>query len=210
MTAPSDTPRLALSAFVIFATTITAAGITGCEGEGGGVAADLTGNLTSLTSEPSGGGGSPQIPQGGYCAAVDDWDAASAQFEQEVLDLLNERRAAAADCGIYGSFPPAAPLVMNGALRCAARNHSLDMATRGFFNHVNPDGDNPGARIAASGYSPSGWGENIAAGYPTPEAVVEGWMNSDGHCSNMMSDDFTEVGVGHNGLYWTLVFAKPR
>lgn len=153
----------------------------------------------------------PALPQNEYCAAVEDWDAAWAQFEQDVLDLVNERRAAGADCDSEGDFAPAGPLTMNGALQCAARNHSMDMAVRGFFSHVNPDGDTPGERISASGYSPSGWGENIAGGYPTPESVVDGWMNSDGHCANIMNGNFTEIGVGYyEGAYWTLVFARPR
>lgn len=86
------------------------------------------------------------------------------------------------------------------------------MSQRNFFDHVNPDGDGPGERIEASTYEWSTWGENIAAGYRTPEAVVEGWMSSDGHCSNIMNPAFTEIGVGYepDGFNWTQVFGAPR
>jgi uncharacterized protein YkwD len=147
------------------------------------------------------------VPELGYCAPVAGWSAQAVSFEEEVLALVNEHRAAGADCGSGGVFAPAEPLTMNAALRCAARLHSLDMATRGFFDHTNPDGDGPGERIAPTGYEPRTWGENIALGYATPEDVVSGWMGSDGHCANIMRAAFTEIGVGYQeNRYWTQVF----
>src|SRR5919109_1185606 len=67
-------------------------------------------------------------------------------------------------------------------------------------------------RDAVAGYT--GWsaiGENIAAGYPTPEAVVAGWMSSPGHRANILSPNFTEIGIGlaqggKYGSYWTQDF----
>lgn len=91
--------------------------------------------------------------------------------------------------------------------------HSKDMAERGFFDHVNPDGERPWDRMNAAGVT--GWaaaGENIALGYPSAEAVTEGWMNSPGHRANILNGDFNSVGVGvyeHGGrLYWTQLFAR--
>ena len=51
-------------------------------------------------------------------------------------------------------------------------------------------------------------GENIAMGYPTPEAVVDGWMNSEGHRANILNPSFTVIGVGYveQGHYWTQMF----
>ncbi len=115
-----------------------------------------------------------------------------------------------------GVFAPTGPLTMNASLRCAARKHSKDMNDRNFFDHVNPDGEDPFERIAKAGYgSFSQQGENIAGGTDSPEATVAGWLASDGHCGNLMSPNYTEIGVGaYEGLgdwtyYWTQTFAKP-
>lgn len=150
------------------------------------------------------------VPLNDYCEAVADWDAAWISFELEVLNLVNQHRAAGADCGSAGSFDPAGPLTMNDALRCAARNHSLDMAVRDYFDHYSPEGDGPGVRLDLAGYAGSSWAENIAWGYATPAAVVAGWMNSPGHCANIMRPHLTETGVGYyEGRLWTQTFGRP-
>lgn len=149
-------------------------------------------------------------PANEYCAAVADWTAEWIAWEDQVLMLVNANRAAGADCGGAGTFGAAAPLAMNEELRCAARNHSMDMAVRGYFSHTSPEGEGPGDRIEAAGYEYSWWGENIAWGYPSPDAVVNGWMNSPGHCANIMRAEFTEIGVGYySGNYWTQTFGRP-
>lgn len=152
----------------------------------------------------------PDPPGNEYCASVADWSAEWTAWENQVLVLVNANRAAGANCGSAGTFGSAAPLAMNDELRCAARNHSMDMAVRGYFSHTSPDGDGPGDRIEAAGYEYSWWGENIAWGYPSPDAVVNGWMNSPGHCANIMRPEFTEIGVGYySGNYWTQTFGRP-
>ncbi len=148
-----------------------------------------------------------ELPDNAYCAAVSNWSQHSAEFEDEVLRLVNVNRAAGADCGSSGSFDPVGPLAENAALRCAARNHSLDMATRRFFSHTNPDGERARERLDQAGYDAFTWGENIAFGQITPNQVVVGWMHSSGHCANIMNPDFTEIGVGHDpSNHWTQVF----
>jgi uncharacterized protein YkwD len=79
-------------------------------------------------------------------------------------------------------------------LDAAATLHSVDMATRNFFSHINPEGLNPSARAAAQGYG-IGAGENIAYGYANARAVVLGWMASAGHCRNILSSAI-DLGVG--------------
>jgi uncharacterized protein YkwD len=153
-------------------------------------------------------------PSGEYCDQVADWDPDLEAWEFEVLEITNQRRSEGANCGSGGSFGPAGPLSMQTQLRCAARAHSLDMVERNFFDHTNPDGEGPQVRIDAAGYQWTAWGENIAGGYPDPEAVVAGWMSSDGHCSNIMSPDFEELGVGAytdeaGTPVWTQVFGRP-
>src|SRR3954468_3344294 len=66
-------------------------------------------------------------------------------------------------------------------LMIAAQRHTADMVRRNYFEHVAPNGSDPGARITAAGYVWTSYGENIAAGYATPRAVMAGWMASEGH-----------------------------
>lgn len=141
----------------------------------------------------------------------DEWRA----YEDEVIELVNARRAEGADCRTEGRFGPAAPLTGDEQLRCAARLHSRDMGERGYFDHLDPEGVDPFVRMQVAEYSGFPGGENIAAGSPTPASVVEGWMNSDGHCANIMRAGFSEIGVGYAAVpgsdwrvYWTQVFGR--
>ncbi|MEZ4383028.1 MAG: CAP domain-containing protein [Nannocystaceae bacterium] len=173
-----------------------------------------TGILGAWASLALAGCADPEVPDIAYCDDVADWDEAAAASEEEVLELVNQRRAAGASCGGAGSFAPAPALTMNASLRCAARKHSQDMVDRDYFAHTSPDGGSPADRIAAAEYSYSTWGENIAGGSATAAGVVDQWMGSDGHCSNIMSPAFTELGVGYvaGGAYghtWTQVFGAP-
>jgi uncharacterized protein YkwD/uncharacterized cupredoxin-like copper-binding protein len=137
----------------------------------------------------------------------------SSPFEDQVVALINERRAAGATCGAT-PHPPVGPLTMNDSLRTAARNHSLDMATQNYFSHTSLDGRTFDQRIRNAGYTGSfPLGENIAAGASTPQAVVDGWMGSPGHCANIMNGAFRATGVGYAfnpgatyRHYWTQTF----
>ncbi|MBL9106287.1 MAG: CAP domain-containing protein [Myxococcales bacterium] len=157
-----------------------------------------------------------EVPSNAYCSDVASWPASSSSFETQVVTLVNQRRAAGATCGQYGAFPPAGPLTMNPALRCAGRKHDKDMITNNFFSHTGTGGTTPWNRIASAGYgSYVTAGENIAAGQSTPAAVVTGWMNSPGHCKNIMTAGFKEIGVGYApggsyGHYWTQTFAAKN
>lgn len=125
-------------------------------------------------------------------------------FEQQVLELTNAIRA---EAGL-----PA--LRFDAALSAAADKHSQDMAEKNYFSHTQPDGDRLSDRVHDEGYNYSRVGENIAAGYTTPEAVVQGWMNSSGHRANILNPGYEEIGVGYHEdqgsdvytHYWTQVF----
>ncbi len=140
--------------------------------------------------------GRRQVPEGAYCDPVANWPSDLVAWESEILSLFNEARAAGADCGGAGQFAPTGPLEMDPALRCAARVHSKDMHDRGFFDHNNPDGLSPWDRFALAGWTGSGGGENIIAGYGSAQAAFAGWMSSDGHCANIMNPSFNRVGIG--------------
>ena len=153
------------------------------------------------------------------CSSLPDWDEELAEMEEQVVHIVNLRRAEGADCGTEGVFEPAPPVIGEGVLRCAARLHSKDMAERNYFEHVNPfTGETPFDRIDEAGYTgATPQGENIAAGQSSAEEVMAGWMDSDGHCSNIMNPDFNELGVGvfrdssldnDYGIYWTQKFGR--
>lgn len=137
-------------------------------------------------------------------------------LECGVLDLVNQRRAAGAVCG--GESMPSVPaLRMNAALRSAARDHAADMARNNYFSHDSQDGREAWDRMEAAGYAYQAAGENIAAGSDTAAGVMDQWMTSPGHCKNIMSGSFTEVGVGYSfhaesqyRHYWVQDFGAPR
>lgn len=99
----------------------------------------------------------------------------------------------------------------NGAAQ-TAYDHSVDMKERDFFGHVNPDGQNVGDRLNADGIGWSYAGENIAIGRMSVEDVMDAWMNSDGHRANILSENYTHLGVGvHNtseNTWWTQNFLR--
>lgn len=150
-----------------------------------------------------------------YCDDVTTWNSSWASFETQVITLVNQRRTAGASCG--GVAKPKVPaLALNTKLRCAARKHSKDMGAHDFTSHTGSNGSSPWDRIHSAGYNYSTAGENIAWGYNTPAAVVNGWMASQPHCLNIMNGAFTHLGVGYfykSGSswkhYWTQDFAKP-
>lgn len=122
-------------------------------------------------------------------------------FELQVLELINEERTSR---GL-------SELSFSEELSSVARAHSSDMASRGYFSHNTPEGITPFDRIKNAGISYNTAGENIAAGQQTPEAVVDAWMNSDGHRANILNASYTETGIGcvyggSYGIYWTQVF----
>lgn len=98
------------------------------------------------------------------------------------------------------------PLVLNQALNNAAQKHSNWMLQNNNMNHFE-GGIGPGDRIKAEGYNWRAYGENIANGYSTAQAVFQGWLNSSGHRANIVNPTFKDVGLGVAGKYWTTDFA---
>ena len=111
-------------------------------------------------------------------------------------------------------------LTINTKLNAAADRHSRDMALNDVFSHTGSDGSKFTQRIQDAGYSYSTAAENIAVGYRTPQDVVTGWMNSEGHRRNILNCALQEIGVSYyyhrnDGgninyhHYWTQVFGTP-
>jgi uncharacterized protein YkwD len=166
------------------------------------------------TTTGDGDGDPSPMPNNPYCNPVSNWSQSWIDKELEVVDLVNVARAQGGNCGAEGNFAPSGPLTWQPNLTCAARVHSKDMADNNYFSHTNQQGNGPGWRLGQAGYNGGGWGENIAAGYPDPANVVQGWLDSDGHCANMLNGSFTLIGVGYAsgngqyGSYWTQTFGN--
>jgi uncharacterized protein YkwD len=135
-------------------------------------------------------------------------------FQAEMLRAINQARATARSCGGVAA-PVAAALAWNDLLFKASAGHSKDMAQRNFFSHDTPEGVNPFQRMERAGYKFGYAGETIAAGQNGIASVMSSWLNSPGHCSILMSDNFKEVGAAcvkntKGTPYWTLDIASPQ
>lgn len=120
------------------------------------------------------------------------------QYEQEVVDLTNQER----------EKQGLSALKVDWELSRVAREKSNDMAVNGYFSHNSPVYGSPFDMMKNYGISYRAAGENIARGQQSPQEVVTGWMNSEGHRANILNGDFTHIGVGYveNGNHWTQQF----
>ena len=121
-----------------------------------------------------------------------------------LLQLVNSYRTAGYNCGYYGYFGSTDPVTWDNTLEAVAYDHSLDMSTNYFFSHTGSNGSSPGDRLTQHGYIWTTYGENIARGYRTEKAVIDGWIANPGHCANIMNPLFKEMGIAMIGNYWTL------
>lgn len=126
---------------------------------------------------------------------------------QSMLTSINDHRAAGATCG-SDQRDPVPPVTWSDALAAAAERHSQDMFDNNHFSHTGTDGSAFSQRVKDADYDGSPRGENIAFGYPSVDAVMNGWMNSPGHCKNIMASGSDQVGVARVGSYWTQVFGR--
>ncbi len=214
MHSPHSTPaRSALLAELFGALLLLAA----CGGGGGDAPAPAAAAPASAPAPaPATGAGAPSpAPE---TPASTSATCGIADFAASALTRINAVRAAGANCGANGVFPPVPALAWNAPLSSAASAHSADMAALNYFSHTSADGRTLGSRVTAAGYSWSRLGENIAAGYAGIDSVMSGWVASDGHCANLMSANFTQVGLAcvpgtsasSYNTYWTMDLGKPQ
>jgi uncharacterized protein YkwD len=108
-------------------------------------------------------------------------------------------------------------LIVSDLLTKAAQMKADDMAVKGYFSHVGPNGEEPWFWFKKAGYVFSYAGENLAVDYTESSDVTTGWINSAKHKANILNNNFTEVGIGladgiFEGRKTTFVvqfFAKP-
>ena len=152
----------------------------------------------------------PAAPDFSGCGGINQ-PVVNANFEQQVVDLVNTERA---NRGL-------APYKRVTALDEAARYHSADLGQDNYFSHDTYDRVNGNLVYVCDTWTRIGkyytgaMGENIAAGYSTPQDVMNGWMNSSGHRANILSTNNWEIGVGYATAsgskyvrYWTQDFGR--
>lgn len=141
-------------------------------------------------------------------------DCQPSDLEIALWQSHNSARAESRYCDTV--FYEAVPAVdLHCKLQDAAENHSTDMAVQDYFAHEGLDGSRFWDRTSAVGYENFAQGENIAAGYNSVATVMTGWINSPGHCRNLMGATHTEMGaskVDATGAtfssYWTVIFGR--
>lgn len=140
----------------------------------------------------------PDLIYPGQTIYIPVLDSTVTSYEQQVIDLVNEIRVQ------YGLNT----LKSNWELCRVARYKSQDMHDNKYFSHTSPVYGSPFDMMKNFGISYRTAGENIAQGYKTPAAVVDGWMNSSGHRANILNASYTQIGVGYvsDGNYWTQMF----
>src|SRR4028118_921379 len=104
-----------------------------------------------------------------------------------IIQLVNQRRA---EAGLK-------PMVANGVLMAEAQRFSTVQARIGGVSHRGVDGTDAGQRLTWAGYRWAFFGENLAAGQETPEAVVAAWMRSSKHRAVILHPRPTQIGIGH-------------
>lgn len=137
-------------------------------------------------------------------------------IEQRLAEIISSARNKPRSCG-QDSFDSAGVVYWNQKLANAARSHSIDMASNNFLSHTGSDGGTVVERTTDAGYDYRVLAENIAGGQQTSTAVVNDWLNSSGHCANIMSPELKEIGAAcvrdlgaDYETYWTLVLAAPK
>lgn len=125
-------------------------------------------------------------------------------YQQQVVDLVNKERRAA---GL-------SELKVNAKLSQVAEVKAADMRDKNYFSHTSPTYGSPFDMMKQFGITYKSAGENIAKGQKTPQSVMNGWMNSQGHRENILSSSYTEIGVGYvtdnkGNTYWVQMFIRP-
>ena len=131
--------------------------------------------------------------------SVPDNDTENADFVRQVVNLVNQERAKA---GL-------SPVTADTSIQAAAQVRAKEIEKS--FSHTRPDGSSFSTALTQQGVTYRGSGENIAWGQKTPEQVMNGWMNSEGHRANILNKNFTKIGVGYHQNasgtnYWTQLF----
>ena len=168
------------------------------ESNSGNTGSNNGSNSGSTGSDNGSNSGNTGSDNGSNNGSTDSTVTSQTAFENRVLELVNEERA---KNGLSA-------LQMDESVREVARVKSSDMSKNNYFSHTSPTYGTPFEMLKSYGISYKSAGENIAQGYTSPEAVVNGWMNSSGHRANILNANYTHIGIGYeaDGNYWTQMF----
>lgn len=117
-------------------------------------------------------------------------------FAGQVVALVNQERAKAGQ----------KPLASDSALSAMALDKAKDMYQNGYFDHTSPTYGSPFDMMKSYGIRFTYAGENIAKGQQNPQEVMKAWMNSPGHKQNILSPNFTKIGVAYYNGEWVQEF----
>ncbi|TXK74140.1 LysM peptidoglycan-binding domain-containing protein [Paenibacillus sp. N3.4] len=120
----------------------------------------------------------------------------SSSYADQVVALVNQERTKA---GLK-------PLTVNKSLSGMALDKAKDMYNNHYFDHTSPTYGSPFDMMTTYGIHYGYAGENIANGQKTPQDVMTAWMNSSGHRQNILSPNFTQIGVGYYNSEWVQEF----
>lgn len=178
---------------------ITVPGFGGSDNE-----ADAPATDTPVTDAPDHSTGIPETEAPDHSTNIpgndsaDKEESANQSYVEQVVALVNAERAKV-------NLPA---LTMSEDLNYAAQIRAKETVQS--FSHTRPNGSSFSSVLKENGISYRGAGENIAWGQRTPEAVVNAWMNSEGHRANILNKNYTSIGVGYhlNGStpYWAQLF----
>ena len=136
-------------------------------------------------------------------------------IRKNMVRLINDVRKDKHRCG-NRTFSPAGTVRWNPKLGLAALAHARDMAQNDKLSHIGSEGSEVQVRVKKAGYRWRAVDENLSAGHQDSEAVVSAWLNSPGHCANLMDPLVTEIGAAcfrnpesTYGTYWVLLLASP-
>ncbi len=215
---------------------------TGGTASGGTSSGGASTGGTASGGTSTGGAASADVPNTAACADYSDWDEAWRTREEDILELVNVERLAGTDCATAKNAVGTLTMdpVLRCAARMHAQDmaeraffsHGTwdDAATECNASAQNacPPGqicddkldsgatrclEGPGARLDVVDYTGNTWGENIAAGNSGATGTMTQWMNSSGHCNNIMNGNFKKIGVGYApggpyGHVWVQVFGN--
>jgi uncharacterized protein YkwD len=150
--------------------------------------------------------GAPDCPGG----AKDEWDAAWAAMEADLLVLVNATRAAGADCG-EGLVGPVGAIEMDASLQAAARAHARDMADNDFVGLRGSDGSTFQERHERCGWAGKhAQGADLAAGAPLPEDALDRWLGTPTGCALLLDARWSSFGAGYRPeSIWVVAYAEP-
>jgi uncharacterized YkwD family protein len=159
--------------------------------------ADSQGTGPAVPQKPADSQGTGSaVPQKPADSQGTDGSTATSAFASEVVTLVNQERTKA---GLE-------PLASDSSLSAMALDKAKDMYNNHYFDHTSPTYGSPFDMMKTYGIQYTYAGENIAMGQRTPQEVMTSWMNSAGHRQNILSPNYTKIGVSYYNGEWVQEF----